>query len=493
MQERLPRLKQKVSNLPTGPGVYLMKDRLGQVIYIGKAKNLKKRVSSYFQRKDRRFQGHSPKIGAMVELVHDIEILTVKSEAEALLLEGRLLKEWKPKYNTDFKDDKQFLLVRVDFYQAIPQFRFVRSKSDPRAQYYGPFVNSNLVRQTLQEMRRQFGVLLGDTNPKQLEDGRYQLYDDMRAEIYGHANIVQSDEYKSRVLKACAFFEGKAREWVDKLKEEMQEAAANQRFERAAYLRDLMQGLRKSLAPERSFMRTDVISKKSYEAALPSLQSALGMPTLPRIIECFDISHVSGTFVVASMVQFKDGRPNKANYRHFRIRSFEGNDDFRSMEEVVGRRYQRLQSENKPFPDLIVIDGGKGQVSAALRAFAEANIDPPFLIGLAKKEETIILSDGRPPINLPENSGALQLLQRARDEAHRFANSFNAELRARKIRESILDELPGVGPVMKSKLMRHFKTIEAIRAASTQDFLQVAGVGKKRAEEWAAFFGASEA
>jgi len=204
-------------------------------------------------------------------------------------------------------------------------------------------------------------------------------------------------------------------------------------------------------------------------------------------VECFDISHISGTYVVASMVHFTHGRPDKAQYRRFKIKSFIGNDDFRAMEEVVGRRYRRLHEEGRPLPDLVVIDGGRGQIGAALKAFLTLDLEPPALIGLAKKHETIIFADERDPLRLPLTHPGLQLLQRLRDEAHRFANTFNADLRTRKIRESVLDDFPGLGPVRRAKLMDHFGSIDKLRAASAAELCEVDGIGDKFARDLHAF------
>jgi excinuclease ABC subunit C len=217
------------------------------------------------------------------------------------------------------------------------------------------------------------------------------------------------------------------------------------------------------------------------------LGEALGLKTIPRTLECFDISHISGTFVVASMVHFNEGRPDKDRYRRFQIKSFIGNDDYRAMEEVVGRHYRRMRDEQKPLPDLIVIDGGRGQIGAALKAFAAIEVEPPPLIGLAKKHETIIFPDERAPLNLPLNSAALNLLQRLRDEAHRFANTYNADLRSKKIRESVLDDFPGLGAVRRTALLGHFGSIERLRAASEAQLAEVEGLGPRLAAELHAY------
>ncbi|MBC2607210.1 excinuclease ABC subunit UvrC [Pelagicoccus albus] len=471
-------LKEKVRRLPEKPGVYLMKDRLGSVIYVGKAKSLKKRVSSYFQA-SKKFT-HQPKIRALVQMIRDFDFIVVKSEPEALLLEGQLIKKWKPKYNTDFVDDKRFLLVRVDVTRELPRFALARFKKEDGARYFGPFVHANHIRKTLAEMRRRFGILLGDASPKRQDDGSFLLYDDVRSEIYGHDNRVTVEEYQARVDDACEFLQGKSKEWLEDLKLEMSKEAAARNFEKAASLRDIVFALEASLKKTRKFER-DIVVKPSDGDALTLLEKELELSGPPKTIECFDISHISGTFVVASMVQFVDGRPNKAGYRRFKIKSFEGNDDFRSMEEVVGRRYRRLHKEGKEFPDLVVIDGGMGQVGAALKSFLIQDIEPPAIIGLAKKHETIIFPDERPPLRLPLKNAGLQLLQRARDEAHRFANTFNADLRSKRIRESILDDFTGLGPKKRASLLDEFGSIDRLKNASITELRSVEGIGLETA------------
>jgi excinuclease ABC subunit C len=475
-------LREKVRALPDHPGVYLMKDRLGRIIYVGKAKSLKKRVSSYFQPGRARALRHQPKIRTLIELITDFDIIEVKSEPEALLLEGKLIKQWRPKYNTDFTDDKRFLLVRVNLEDDMPRFTLTRFRKEDRSRYFGPFAHSGLLRRTLATMRKQFGVLLGDTRPSRLEDGRWRLYDDVRAELYGWPNEVRPEEYHRRVEEACAFLDGKSREWLEELRTEMAARAAKQEYEKAAELRDVVLALEKTLERTRKFTR-DLTKLKTHDEALRALQEALGLEAPPAHMECFDISHISGTFVVASMVHFTGGRPDKDQYRRFSIKSFIGNDDFRAMEEVVGRRYRRLIEEQRQFPDLVVIDGGRGQIAAVLKSFVALDCPPPAIIGLAKKHETIIFPDARAPLNLPLDHPGLNLLQRLRDEAHRFANTYNADLRSRKIKESLLDDFPGLGTKRKAALLGHFGSIEKLKAATVEQIAEVDGFGPKLAEE----------
>lgn len=464
----------------------MMRDRLGNVIYVGKAKDLKKRVSSYFRASGSASRSQQPKIAAMIKLAFDIDVIEVKSEAEALILEGRFLKDLKPKYNTDFKDDKRFLLVRVDTQNPLPQFHLTRNRTYKQALYFGPFANPSFLRKTLSELRLKFGILLGDARPKKIDPNTYRLYDDARSEIYGHPNVVTVREYAERVERACQFMEGKLHSWKEDIEKKMHASSQKRNYEKAAELRDILFALKKTLEPSRKFTRQLPLLKER-EAPLEDLKSILSLDALPRHIECFDISHISGTFVVASLVRFKEGVPQKSQYRRFKIKSFVGNDDFKAMQEVVSRRYTRLHSEKKAFPDLILIDGGQGQIHAALKAFAALNLKPPMLIGLAKKKETIVFADGRPPLNLAFNNPALKLLQRVRDEAHRFANAFNAELRSKRIQESILDSFSGLGPVRKQALLDHFKSLKNLCKATEEVLQEVPGIGPKMAAQLRAF------
>ncbi len=472
------RLKAKVRHLPDSPGVYIMRDRVGKVIYVGKAKNLRRRVGSYF----RPLNGLAldrPRLKSLMSLVESIDHIVVKSEKEALVLEGKLIKQWQPKFNQDLKDDKGLAWVRVDTYNLFPSLRVEYNPSkDSRALYFGPFINKHFLHLTLREMRLRFGVLLGDSRPKKISDTHYQLYQDARSEIYEHPNEVDVATYKKRIDAACEFLKGRAKDHLEELKGKIAAAAEKQDFESAAQLRDLCLALEKTLIPSRKFTHIPAYrSQKHSDAALSLLQEELNLKDLPKVIECFDISHISGTFVVASMVSFVNGKPHKANYRRFKIKSFIGNDDYKAMEEVVKRRYQRVLSEGRPLPDLIVVDGGLGQVRAALKAFDAIVAKEPCIIGLAKRQETLIFPDPPHEKTLPLNSPALNLLQRLRDEAHRFANAFNADLRSKAIQMSVLDDCPGLGPAKKKVLLSHFKTIHALKKATFDEIASLKSIG----------------
>lgn len=474
-------LYNKIQTLPHGPGVYLMRDELGRVVYVGKAINLKKRVSSYFYPSRKyKLELSQPKIASLVSIVHDIEVIEVQSEAESLILESKLIKQFKPKYNTSIKDDKRFLLIRVDMQSTLPQFRLVRNKTDTKSIYFGPFVDAASVRKTLSQLRLEFGILLGDAHPKLTSNNTYQLYDDVRSEIYGHSNEVIVSEYQIRVEAACRFLEGHTHQFEKEIEHKMLMASKGKDYEKAADLRDLLFAIRQTKTPHRKFLKD--LPQQKDEQLLEKLETTLKANSPIKRIECFDISHISGTFVVASLVSFFNGKPDKNNYRRYKIQSFIGNDDYKAMQEVVERRYARLSREKSIFPDLIIIDGGIGQVRAALKAFQTLNLPPPLMIGLAKKKETIIFADNRAPLNLPLNSPILHLLQRVRDEAHRFANAFNAELRSKRLQASALDHFTGIGPVRKEALLQHFKSLNNLKKASIHDLSKVPGIGLKTAQ-----------
>jgi excinuclease ABC subunit C len=428
----------------------------------------------------------TPKVAAMMDTVADLEWHEVRSETEALLLEGKLIKRWRPRWNILFRDDKQFPQIRVDLADPIPRFRIVRARNSDSARYFGPFPHQQAVRRTINEMRKKFGILLVDANPAPLPDGRWRLYGDVRSQIQKFPNEVTAEEYGDRVTAACAFLEGKAGEWAEQTEADMRAAAAGRDYEKAAELRDLLDALRRTTEKSRRFLRENPLPRRDESGALDALAAALGLARPPATAECFDISHISGTLAVASMVRFVDGQADKTGYRRFKIKSFEGNDDFRSMEEVVGRRYSRLAEEGRAFPELVIIDGGLGQVGAALSAFRKAGLTPPPLIGLAKREETIVFPEGR-ELKLPRHDVGLALLMRIRDEAHRFANDFNAALRSRKLKESLLDEMPGLGPKRKEALLARFGSIQKLRQATVEELAQVAGVSDKLAAEIAKF------
>src|SRR5262245_60937298 len=496
-----PDLQKKVHEVPHKPGVYLMRDRFGRVIYVGKARDLRKRVSSYFM--PSKMAVADLKTRAMLEAVWDFETHTVASDAESLLLEGKLIKEYRPRYNISFRDDKRFLVVKVDPTEEWPRFRLARFKKDDGARYFGPYAHAGALRQTLNFMRKKFGVLTfgrGAPTERELKSSTYQV--PMRL------SEIDAATYRERVAQAAEFLEGHSREMIAALEEEMQKAAKKLDFEKAAELRNMLEDLRRTTKPMRRFTRHTLPSTIDPQGDVRTLADALQLPCLPTVMECFDISNISSTHVVASMVSFRDGVPDKNNYRRYRIRTVEGQDDFASMAEVVRRRYsrvllqareanpeaaefsqeqtvdglQRIERQSPNFvpvrlPDLIIVDGGKGPLSSACHELQRLGLHDLPIIGLAKEHEEIYRPGRAMPLQLPADSGALHLLQRIRDEAHRFANAYHQLLLKKRIDESILDDCPGVSQNRKSLLLRRFGSVNRLRKASVDQINASEGIG----------------
>src|SRR5256885_2056978 len=328
-------LQKKVHEVPHKPGVYLMRDRFNRVIYVGKARDLRKRVGSYFL--PSKLAQADLKTRAMLEATWNFETHTVRSEAESVLLEGKLIKEYRPRYNVSFRDDKRFLPVRVDLSEEWPRFRLARFKKDDGSRYFGPYAHAGALRQTLNFMRKKFGVLTfgrGSPTERELKSSTYQ--------VPVRLSEITAEQYRNRVAEACDFLEGHSREMIAALEEEMRKAAEKTDFEKAAELRNMIEDLRSTTKPMRRFTRGSLPSAIDPMADVQALSDALQLPRVPRVMECFDISNISTTHLVASMVCFRDGVPDKDNYRRYRVRTVKGQDDFASMAEVVRRRYSRV-------------------------------------------------------------------------------------------------------------------------------------------------------
>jgi excinuclease ABC subunit C len=506
-----PDLKAKLREVPHQPGVYLMKDRLGAIIYVGKARDLKRRVSSYFMASQQ--MRASLKTRALIDSIYDFEIHTVRNEEESLLLEGKLIKDYRPRYNVAFRDDKRFLLVRIRPADPWPRFTTVRTRKEDGSTYYGPFPHSAALHHTLEWLNRSFGLRVCQPLVPGLNDYRHCNADIIRNCSAPCTGRIPREEYMRRVEDACRILEGKGRrDLLEKLRGEMEQAAAGMEFEKAATLRDIWQNLEKTLTPTRQFARGRGLpgTLKPTED-LAELGEELGLSGPPRVMECFDISNVSSNHIVASMVRFTDGRPDNRNYRRYRIRTVEGQDDFASMAEVVRRRYSRILLENAAaqpdaehsqespleslrrmaregrarivLPDLVIVDGGKGQLGMAVRELKMLGLHELPVIGLAKQHEEIFIPGRSEPLRLPHDRGALKLLQRIRDEAHRFANGYNALLYRRRMRESLLDECPGMSPAKKQRLLQKFGSVARIRAATAEQIAALPGISLKSARE----------
>jgi excinuclease ABC subunit C len=518
-------IRKKLGGVPHKPGVYLHKDRFGTVIYVGKALDLRKRVSQYFQSSRR--MGWDLKFNALVEAICDFDVHVVRSEPEALLLESKLIKEFKPRFNISLRDDKRYLMLKVNLNDPIPNFTFTRLKKDDGARYFGPFVNSLALRNTVALARKQFNLRGCRVFTPGAADYKHCLYAHLKYCTAPCVGNVTRGQYLEQVMAACNFLEGQCREMQPQLEAEMKKAAAAHDFEKAADLRDLLRDLQDTWKKTEKFARVPYNLPLSInpENDLVELAKILDLPAPPMRIEGFDISNISGTFAVASLVSFKNGRPDRANYRRFKIKTVTGQDDFASMAEVVRRRYSRLLNESKTknpprtdeggeaipqelqklvdetsrkvkrgipvanfqpasnLPDLILIDGGKGQLGMACAELKKLGLERIPVIGLAKEFEEIYLLGKSEPLRLGLDHPAVKLLQRVRDECHRVANSYNAQLRLKKISESILDEFPGIGERRKAALLKKFGSVQRLKTATLEQISKVPGFGGKAAEE----------
>ena len=480
-----PEFTKQLRDLPHRPGVYLFRDRFHRVIYVGKAKDLHRRVSQYFH--PSRKMGADLKTRALLQSIAELETHGVKSEPEAILLEGRLIKEYRPRYNVSFRDDKRFLMVRVDLEEPFPKFQTTRMKREDKARYFGPFAHSGALRQTLSLMRRKFGLRSCRPEVPGEKDYRHCLDHVIKNCSAPCVGKISREEYGERVKQACEFLEGKTQEMREDLKAAMKKAAERRDFEKAASLRNLVEDLKKTTRPAKRFFR-DLPTTVVPERDLEILRDVLGLGAVPARIECFDISNISDTHSVASMVMFRDGRPSRPAYRRYRIQGVAGQDDVGCMAEVIRRRCTRWKSEGGIPPDLIVVDGGKGQLGAAVKELQEAGWAEVPAIGLAKQNEEIF-RPGRPdPIVLPKESGAIRLLQRVRDEAHRVANGYHQLLMKKRMEMSELDSIPGVSGVRKRALLKKFGSVGRVAKATVEQLAEVEGVGEKVAGAIAAYF-----
>lgn len=602
-------LQHKLSNLPTAPGVYLMRNEAGEVIYVGKAVNLRNRVRSYFQKS----AAHPLKVRVMVEHIHDLEIIVTDSEVEALILENHLIKEYSPRYNVRLKDDKTYPYIKVTVQEDFPRVLMVRRRLNDGARYFGPYTDVTAVKKTLSFLRTLFPLRTCSKKIVEGQQDRPCLNYHIGRCLAPCAGLVSKEKYGEMIAEVIMFLEGRIDRLIPELTEKMHQAAAKLEFERAARFRNQIRGLqtlaerqkmvaqhnedqdylgcarygelacvqvffvrsgklvgrdhfllecsaeedegeilrsflqqyyqdasyipREVLIPEeldesavledwlgglrggRVYLRTpkrgvkrqllDLVIKnaqvvldetksrqafkeKAQEKALQELQEVADLPEPPERIEAFDISNLQGTNIVASLVVWEDGDFKSSDYRRFRIRGVEGApNDYESMREAVRRRFQRGLQEREEqvkdgkfaaFPDLVLIDGGKGQLSAALEVRDELGLIMPF-IALAERREELYLEGSSEPVVLPLDSPGLLLLRRIRDEAHRFALTYHRNLRGKAARTSILDEIPGVGPKRKKELIKHFGSVKRIREASLEELQQVPGISAKLAGE----------
>lgn len=435
--ERLGRLLKKARGLPSSPGVYLMKDHKGVVLYVGKAARLPDRVSSYF------VPSSDPggRKYAMLDVVHDFDTLVCESEWEALLTENRLIKDIKPRYNTRLLDDKTFPYLAVSGREDFPRVFVTRNPAAPElkgAKIFGPFVSAGALREAVQVLQRVFkfrtcrlDIVEGDAKNKHFRPCILYSIGQCTAPC---ADKIGKEAYGEDIARFVRFLDTKRSVVLREMREEMHRAAAELRYERAAVLRDQITAIEKL---EERASRGDGWQPETEsvliepEKCLKSLQKTLGLDEPIRCIEGIDIAHLQGSETVGSKVCFVDGRPLKGQYRRFRIQTVD-NDDYSSIREVVSRRYREAGKGEELYPDVILIDGGLGQLHAAMEAFATLDVRPPMVISLAKKEELIYIQQRSEPVRLGRENPGLRLCQAIRDEAHRFAQHYHHVLRRKK-------------------------------------------------------------
>ncbi len=596
------RLEKILKNLPNSPGVYLFKDKKGKYIYIGKAKNLRNRVRTYFQSRDKL----DPKTARLVKAADDVELMVTDTEIEALILEANLVKEHKPRYNVNLKDDKHFPYIKVTVNEPFPRVLIVRRMENDGARYFGPYTNSKGMRRTVNFLCRIFKIRscnLVIPHPQGKEQKVCLDYHINRCG--GPCEDLQSkEEYAELVDSVLMVLSGRGGELIERLRERMNKYAEEMEFEKAAEARDQIEALESirhkqkvdagaivnrdiiAFAREASdtvavvlqvregiligrqdfqlsfpvevndpellegFLRqyynnqpnipselyvpvelSDVklikewlsgklgravkiftpqkgeklklvdmatanarlllnellIQRRGYEErvskAVQALKDDLPLTESPRKIACVDISNTGETDAVGSLVYFNNGKPEKSNYRHFKIKSVRGQDDFAMMREVVGRYFYRLKEEDGTPPDLLVVDGGKGQLSSVKKEIASLGFKDQCIIGLAKKFEEVYLPGHKEPLTISKSSPGLMLLKRIRDEAHRFAIEYNRKVRGKRTIASSLDKLEGVGPKRKEILLKHFGSVKKIREASLEDLQTVKGIPKNVAQK----------
>ena len=596
------KLMERIRSAPVDAGCYLYKNQSGKIIYIGKAKNLRNRVRSYFVGD----KSGDPKTQKLVSKIRDVEFIATHSEVDALILENTLIKKHKPKYNIILRDDKTFPYVRITN-EPFPRVFLTRKVISDRSQYFGPFTDVRAVRDTVQVIKNLFSIRTCQhrLDDKTVQSRKIKLCLDYHIKKCDGPcqGLITFAEYEKMIDKVKAFLQGRTRELLAYFQEKMDSASSELRFEDAAIFRDhletlrqysnrqavelndfedrdlvyvaieeddgcavvfrvregkllakdslLLQGVAVHELPEviRNFIRQyysearpvppeinvnaypadqeilqewlsklrgtkvsitrpgrrdkirlmkmaeknarlqlqEFLFKKNQKVeytpkSLVSLQTDLGIWQLPRRIEAFDISNIRGKAAVASMVSFLNAKADKKEYRKFRIKTVSGIDDFAMMQEVVKRRYTRLIKEEKPLPDVILIDGGKGQLHVAKKVLDSLSLEQIPVIGLAKRLEEIFRPDSAEPITLPRNSISLQLLQKIRDESHRFAITYHRKLRHKGEIESELDLIPRLGKAKKQLMWKRFKTISKMKSASVEEIQELDGIGPKLAE-----------
>jgi excinuclease ABC subunit C len=483
-------LEIKLKELPREPGVYFHKNAKGEIIYVGKAAVLRNRVRQYFQNS----RSRDPKTEALVAEIADVDWVTVETELDALFLEGELIRRYMPPYNILLRDDKSMVYIRIDYNSDYPTVTTSRRPLDDGARYFGPYLSTLSVRQALKLLRRVFPYATQKVQGYKRATLHYHLGLDPGLEE-GKTSLA---DYRANLRRLIAVIEGKRKNIEKELERDMKRLSKAAQFEDAARVRNQLFALRR-LSQQVIFSDKE-FQDISKDHALNELVDLLRMEAYPRRIEGYDISHMSGTDVVASMVVFTNGVSNKAQYRKFKTKTNK-NDDFYNMHETISRRLREDNRKKWGIPDLVLIDGGKGQLDAAIRARDEAGQSRIPFIGLAKREEQIIIHKKKSfvdlnldilhklggfcsetkdfiTVNLPKSTNLVKLLQRIRDESHRFAVSYHSVLKVKRQTASLLDDIPTIGPLTRKKLLKTFGSMRGVMQARKEELEHAIGLKK---------------
>ena len=487
MKKMNERIEKKLAELPKTPGVYFHKNAAGEIIYVGKAAVLRNRVRQYFQKS----RGRDPKTEALVAEIVDLDWMEVESEIEALFLEAEMIRRYMPRYNILLRDDKSMVYIRIDYDNDYPTVGTTRRPLDDGARYFGPYFSTLSVRQALKLLRKVFPFATKRIGGQKRATLHYHIGLDPGLEE-GKTSL---EDYRANLRKLMAIIQGKRQTIVRELERDMKRAAKAKQFEQAAKLRNqlyALQGLnRQVIFSDKEFL--DI----SKDHALGELVELLSLEKFPQRIEGYDISHMQGTDVVASMVVFTNGVSDKGEYRKFKTKK-DHNNDFYNMHETLRRRLSEANVKKWGKPSLVLIDGGKGQLDAAIRARDEQGWQTIPFIGLAKREEQVVIQKGASNVtlneqvlhrlggfatesedfilvNVPHSTNMVKLLQRIRDESHRFAVSYHSTLKVKRQTASLLDDIPGVGPATRKKLLRTFGSVRGIQNASEAELIAVVG------------------
>ena len=459
-----------VKGFPDRPGVYLMRDENGEIIYVGKAKSLRKRVSSYF-----RHTHASPRLNKLVETIRDISTMRTETEIEALILENRLIKLYQPFFNVDLKMNERYAYIKITA-EKHPRIIVTRVKMDDGAVYIGPYVRVSEVRALLRLVERYLPLRSCGGAEAKPQNGRPCMKYSLGRCLAPCCGLCTENEYRDRVADVALLLQGHGAELVERLRKRMDKAAREMKFEEAAHLRDTSRSIWRDLRQQTTIPEIPS-GKYNFWEVLNSMQKTFHLPVLPWRIDGFDISHSAGNFTVGVAVVFEQGYPNPSLYRKFNIRTVEGIDDFRSMKETLTRRYKRCLEGQEPLPQLILIDGGPVQLEFAMQALDDLGIHNIPIISLAKEFEEVYMPNQKEPVRLDHTDPVLRLLQHVRDESHRFAITSHRTRRGKSFTRSKIEEVPGIGRAKAAMLITKFGSVRAIKDLPPEELAAAPGIG----------------